>query len=200
MATYTKLIPTVDIEAVIKVHNSAFKGFFLTELGYNFLKLYYDSVAKAPDGILIGAYRDDELIGFCAACSECSGFNARLIKDNFIKFGIISLKLLLTRPRALIRLTKNLTKRGPVEDDGHYAELMSIAVDKATQNTGAGKAMMDCLEKALKQRKVTSLSLTTDKFNNENALNFYKKRGFRQMYAFMAYPDRIMYRLIKDIN
>ena len=32
----------------------------------------------------------------------------------------------------------------------HYAELMSIAVDKSIQNSGAGKAMMDCLEKTLK--------------------------------------------------
>lgn len=199
MTIYTQLIPAEDIEAVIKVHNSAFKGFFLTELGPDFLKLYYHSVAKAPDGILIGAYHNDRLIGFCAACTECSGFNTRLIKSNIIRFGLISLKLLFTRPKALIRLSKNLTKKGSVADDGHYAELMSIAVDKEIQNSGAGKAMMDCLEKTLKQRNVARLSLTTDKLNNDNTLAFYEKRGFQQMYVFTTYPDRIMYRLIKDI-
>lgn len=76
---------------------------------------------------------------------------------------------------------------------------MSIAVDKETQNSGAGKAMMDCLEKTLKQNNVTRLSLTTDKLNNDNTLAFYEKRGFRQMYVFTTYPDIIMYRLIKDI-
>lgn len=199
MTIYTKFIPTEDIEAVVKVHNSAFKGFFLTELGPDFLKLYYHSVAKAPDGILIGAYHNDRLIGFCAACTECSGFNTRLIKSDIISFSLIGLKLLFTRPKALIRLSKNLTKKGSVADDGHYAELMSIAVDKETQNSGAGKAMMDCLEKTLKQNNVTRLSLTTDKLNNDNTLAFYEKRGFRQMYVFTTYPDRIMYRLIKDI-
>lgn len=199
MTTYTKLIPAEDIDALVKVHNSAFKGFFLTELGPDFLKIYYHSVAKAPDGILIGTYHNDRLIGFCAACTECSGFNTRLIKSNIIRFGLISLKLLFTRPKALIRLSKNLTKKGSVEDDGHYAELMSIAVDKEIQNSGAGKAMMDCLEKTLKQSKVARLSLTTDKLNNDSTLAFYEKRGFRQMYVFTAYPDRVMYRLIKDI-
>lgn len=199
MTTYTKFIPAEDIETVVKVHNSAFKGFFLTDLGPDFLKQYYHSVANAPDGILIGAYHNDKLIGFCAACTECAGFNTRLIKSNIINFGLIGLKLLFTRPKALIRLSKNLTKKGSVSDDGHYAEMMSIAVDKEIQNSGAGKAMMDCLEKTLKQRNVVSLSLTTDKLNNENTLAFYEKRGFRQMYVFTAYPDRIMYRLIKDI-
>lgn len=199
MILYTKLIPAEDIETVVKVHNSAFKGFFLTELGPDFLKLYYHSVAKAHDGILIGAYHNDRLIGFCAACTECSGFNTRLIKRNIINFGIIGLKLLFTRPKALIRLSKNLTKKGADKDNGNYAELMSIAVDKEIQNSGAGKALIDCLEKFLVQRCVSRLSLTTDKLNNENTLAFYEKRGFRRMYIFTAYPDRIMYRLIKDI-
>lgn len=199
MNTRIKFIPIEDTEAIVTVHNSAFKGFFLTELGPEFLKIYYQSVAKAPDGILIGAYLNEKLIGFCAACTECSGFNTRLIKRNINSFGLIGLKLLFTRPKALIRLSKNLTKKGSVADDGHYAELMSIAVDKEIQNSGAGKAMMDSLEKTLKQCNVTKLSLTTDKLNNENTLAFYEKRGFRQMYSFTAYPNRIMYRLIKDI-
>lgn len=199
MSIYTKFISTEDIESVIKVHNSAFNGFFLTELGHDFLKLYYKSVSTAHDGILIGAYLDDRLIGFCAACTECSGFNTRLIKNNIIRFCITGLKLLFTRPKALMRLSKNLTKKGEVNDDGHYAELMSIAVDREIQNSGAGKAMMNFLERILQQRNVGKLSLTTDKLNNENTLAFYEKRGFRQMYVFTAYPDRIMYRLIKDI-
>lgn len=199
MPTYTKFVSEKDIDAVVQVHNSAFDGFFLTELGSNFLRLYYRSVANAHDGILIGAYQGKRLIGFCAACTECAGFNTRLIKNNIISFGLIGLKLLFTRPKALIRLSKNLTKKGSVADNGHYAELMSIAVDKEVQNSGAGKAMMDCLEKTLKQSNVARLSLTTDKLNNDNTLAFYEKRGFQQMYVFTTYPNRIMYRLIKDI-
>ena len=194
-----KVISEELIDEVVKVHNSAFKGFFLTELGPGFLKLYYRSVAEAKDGILIGAYQDDRLIGFCAACTECACFNTRLVKRNIIKFGLIGLKLLCTRPQALIRLSKNLTKSGSVADNGLYAELMSIAVDNEVQNSGAGKALINSLEETLKQRHVTKLSLTTDKLDNENTLAFYKKRGFRPMYVFTAYPDRIMYRLIKDI-
>lgn len=199
MAIYTKLIPTEDIEAVIKVHNSAFKGFFLTGLGSDFLKIYYISVAKAPDGILIGAYRDNELIGFCAACTMSAGFNSRLIKDNILNFSRIGLMLLFTKSKALLRLAKNLTKKGSVTDKGDYAELMSIAVDKKIQNIGAGKAMIDYLEETLRRRGIMRLSLTTDHDDNEATLAFYTKRGFKPMYEFITYPNRKMYRLIKEL-
>ena len=34
-----------DIVTVVQIHQDAFDGFFLTELGSDFLKLYYESVA-----------------------------------------------------------------------------------------------------------------------------------------------------------
>lgn len=195
----TKAVPLTDIGQVIDVHNSAFKGFFLTELGNGFLKTYYTSVAKSPDGILIGAYVNDELIGFCAACKKAAGFNTGLIKNNILPFSASGLKILFTRPLALYRLYKNLTKTGTNHDKGEYAELMSIAVSEKIQNSGAGKLLVSHLEKELVKDGITALSLTTDVHHNENSLAFYKKRGFEVMYAFTTYPKREMYRLIKNL-
>lgn len=76
---------------------------------------------------------------------------------------------------------------------------MSIAVDKSVQNTGAGKMLVNHLENYLREKEIESLSLTTDKNDNDNTLQFYKKRGFAEMYAFVTYPKREMYRLIKKI-
>lgn len=192
-------ITNEDIKDVIIVHNSAFKNFFLTNLGSQFLRLYYNSVMKSPNGILIGAFLDDKLLGFCAATTHSTGFNSSLIKDNIIQFSIIGLKLLFTRPKAIIRLIKNLSKKGNSEDNGDYAELMSIAVDERYQNCGAGKVLVEELEKILKNMNIRKLSLTTDILDNENTLAFYNKRGFEKMYEFTTYPNRRMYRLIKNL-
>lgn len=35
-----------DIDALVLIHKNTFKGFFLTELGSSFLKLYNTSVLK----------------------------------------------------------------------------------------------------------------------------------------------------------
>lgn len=199
MTTKIRIIPPKDLDDVVEVHNSAFKGFFLTNLGPRFLKLYYRSVTDSPNGILIGAYQGEKLIGFCAACYKSAGFNASLVKEHWLEFGLLGIQLLLTRPMAVMRLVRNLNKTGTEDDDGAYAELMSIAVDRNVQNSGAGKAMLDYLEAMLRQEGIDSLSLTTDKENNEKTLGFYAKRGFTELYSFTAYPNRLMYRLIKGL-
>ncbi len=201
MAVTIKNIEIKDLEEVVRVHNSAFKGFFLTDLGPRFLKLYYRSVAKSDIGILLGAFDDSGVLtGFCAACQRSNGFNQKIVSDNIVDFGMIGLHLLITKPSALIRLIKNITKKGNNEDDGEYAELLSIAVDKRIQHSGTGKAMLSRLEDILKAKNIQLLSLTTDGENNSSTLSFYRKQGFREYYKFIAYPERPMYRLIKNLN
>lgn len=199
MTVITKPIPECDINEVVQVHNNAFKGFFLTELGPEFLSKYYRSVARSEDGLLLGAYSDNKLLGFCAGCLRSSGFNSKLIKTNFYEFGLIGIKLLFTRPLSLLRLIKNLSKTGTTSDKGDYAELLSIAVDQNAQNLGIGKLLMEELERYLKDRGINDLSLTTDKFNNQRTIQFYKKQGFNELYIFTTYPNREMYRLIKTL-
>ena len=200
MGTIIHRIPDKDLNDVVRVHNSAFKGFFLTELGSHFLRQYYKCVSSSSEGLLLGAYNDGILIGFCAACCKSVGYNTSLIKHNFIKFGLIGIKLLLTKPKALYHLICNLSKTDKQKDKGDYAELMTIAVEKNSQNTGAGKLLLAHLEYLLHEKGVTRLSLTTDADNNLNTLGFYKTRGFNEMYAFTTYPNRKMYRLIKPLN
>lgn len=187
------------IKDVVEVHKNAFPNFFLTELGDSFLKLYYQSVSNSDSGILLVCLENEKVLGFCAACTKSAGFNSTLIKDNFLKFSLVGVKLLFTRPKSLLRLAKNLSKKGETDDDGDYAELMSIGVSQDIQNKGVGKALLTSLEKGLKDKDVSKLSLTTDAQENEKTLGFYSKCGFAQWYEFITYPNRKMYRLIKSI-
>ena len=189
-----------DIEAIVRVHEAAFPDFFLTKLGTSFLRLYYNSVMNHKDGVLLACKMDGIIIGLCAGTVLSAGFNSKLIKANIIKFGIESMKILFTKPKALIHLIKNMSKEdSSAGDDGNYAELLSIAVDPKVQRSGAGKAMLLELEKLIKEKGGERLSLTTDYEDNEKAIGFYKSLGYEPWYDFVTYPNRRMYRLIKQL-
>ncbi len=195
-----KSIPKNDLRFVVKVHNNSFKGFFLTELGDRFLKFYYDCVRKDVKGILLGFYDEGQLSGFCAATTLSKGFNSHLVKQNLFRFSLIGLGLLLARTKALIRLVKNFSKTDPDKsDNGGYAELLSIGVCNKNQGQGIGKKLLIQLEKELRLKGCTALSLTTDYNNNGKAIQFYQGMGYEIYYDFIAYPNRKMYRLIKKL-
>ena len=190
-----------EVHAISDIHLEAFEGFFLSELGSEFLSTYYNTVRENDRGVLLGCFEDNKLLGFCAATSLSEGFNKYLVKSNFFSFSKIGFFLLFTRPRALLRLLKNFTKSDPsVSDNGQYAELLSIGVSPIAQGKGVGKKLLIALEESLNDRNVSQLSLTTDFYDNEKTLNFYKGLGYETMYDFVAYPDRRMYRLIKMIQ
>ena len=189
-----------DIETIVEIHLDAFKGFFLTSLGPKFLTFYYTCFIKSKETVTMVAEEDGIAYGFSASTKECRGFNSRLIKSNFFAFCILSLKMLFTTPGALLRLVKNLTKKGEgVEDNEDYAELYSIGVSKVAQSKGVGKKLLAASEEVMKQEGVKRFSLTTDYDHNEQAVGFYHSMGYETLYEFVTYPNRKMYRLIKTL-
>ena len=136
-----------DVDAIVDIHIDAFKGFFLTSLGPAFLKFYYSCFVNSDETVTMVAEEDGTIYGFAAATMKCKGFNSRLIKNNLLSFGVLSLKMLFTTPGAMLRLVKNLTKKGEgVEDNEDYAELYSIGVNKAAQGKGVGKKLLAASE------------------------------------------------------
>lgn len=189
-----------DVSDVVEVHKNSFKGFFLTELGDHFLKLYYECVRRDERGILLGFYDEGRLFGFCAATTLSKGFYKRLISKNLFQFSLVGVKLLLTKMPSLIRLFKNLNKTNSTfHDTGDYAELLSIGVSNQRQGQGIGKKLLIALENEVRSKAV-KLSLTTDYHNNEKTISFYKGLGYMIYYDFIAYPNRKMYRMIKNLN
>ena len=162
-------------------------------LGYAFLKFYYTCFVKSSETVTMVAEEEGMVYGFSASAKVCKGFNSRLIKSNLFAFGMLSLKMLFTSPKALIRLAKNLTKKGEgVEDNEDYAELYSIGVSKSAQGKGVGKKLLTASEEILKKEGVRRVSLTTDFDHNEQAVGFYHSMGYETLYEFVTYPNRKM--------
>lgn len=190
----------VDIESIVKIHSDAFEGFFLTSLGTDFLKFYYICFVNSSETVMMCAVENGKIMGFSASTKVCKGFNSRLIKSNLVDFGMLAMKLMFTSPKSLIRLLKNLTKKGEVvEDNEDYAELYSIGVSQDAQGKGVGKLLLAASEKIMKEEGVKRVSLTTDYYNNDATVGFYLSMGYEVLYEFVAYPDRKMYRFIKSL-
>lgn len=64
---------------------------------------------------------------------------------------------------------------------------------------GIGKRLLAESEQAMKEEGVERVSLTTDYYDNEQAVGFYHSMGYKTLYEFVTYPDRKMYRLIKTL-
>lgn len=132
-----------DVVEIVKIHQQAFPGFFLTTLGGRFLNLYYKCMCRCDEAVTLCAVEDGEVVGFASSALKSAGFNSRLIKSNMIPFMGESIKLLFTRPMSLVRLVKNFTKKSSsMEDDGNYAELFSIGVSPSCQGKGVGSLLL----------------------------------------------------------
>lgn len=189
-----------DVPAIVAIHQSAFKDFFLTSLGSRFLTTYYSCFIKSGETVALCAEEDGFLLGFSAATSVSKGFNGRLIKNDAGKFAVLAFKMIFTNPAALVRLVKNFTKKSDeVEDAEDYGELFSIGVSADSQGKGIGKKLLTATEEKIRELGVRKLSLTTDYYNNESAIGFYHSMGYETLYELITYPNRKMYRLIKDI-
>jgi ribosomal protein S18 acetylase RimI-like enzyme len=136
---------TSESNQIAKIHLNSFKGFFLTTLGFPFLKTYYKSCAKSKEAISICAIdsQTNTLLGFSVGCYLSKGFNKKLILSDLGVYFCQTIILLFTKPLSLVRLFKNLGKgKNKVHDDGNYAELLSIGVLPDKNGLGIGKKLL----------------------------------------------------------
>lgn len=78
--------------------------------------------------------------------------------------------------------------------------MLLIVVSVNKQDKGISKKLLLELENELKLKNCSKLSLTTDFYNNIKTIEFYIRLGYDIYYEFIAYPNRKMYRMIKDLN
>lgn len=190
-----------DYKSFAQIHMQAFKGFFLSTLGFSFLCTYYFSCLKSKRTIAICAYTPDEkIIGFASGSLISKGYHKNIFFSSFFRFGISLIKVVFSRPHSILRLINNLDKNNTVEDKGDYSELLSIAILPDYKGKGIGKNMLSVFEQEVFTRDGNRIALTTDFFNNESVIEFYEKSGYETFYHFTTYPNRRMVKLIKTIK
>jgi len=196
--TDIKKIELKDIPAIVNIHIEAFPDFFLTSLGKSFLKTYYKTSIKNKLCVAVCSLdKSNNITGFAVGTLLSKNYYKKLIIKNISLYSWQFLIIFITKPKAIIRLYKNLSKTNNPDDDGLYSELLSIAVANNYKGQGIGKLLLDKFEENALKNNCTKIALTTDYFNNENVINFYKSRGYEIYYDFISFPKRKMYKMIK---
>lgn len=197
-----QVVSKEHIKSVVELHLQSFEGFFLSQLGEDFLRFFYEKLRHDDRSKILGAFDDKgKLVGFSAFTYLSSGFYSYLVKKNMLGFACWGIRILIKKPSNLIRLLRNFKKeKNTTGDTGNYAELLSVATLPEMQGKGIGKMMLFAMEENLKEKSCKSVSLTTDFENNEKVLYAYKSMGYEIYYDFISYPDRKMYRMIKKLD
>jgi ribosomal protein S18 acetylase RimI-like enzyme len=176
-----RLATPMDLPEIVRVHQAAFPGFFLTQLGPTFLREYYRTVCDFEDGIaLLACTKSGVAEGFVAGFVRPAAFY-QLLRSRRVRLGVAAMPALLRRPTLLPRLLRNGRRaadssRGPQAD--RESELASIGVAPTGQGKGIGRALVAAFIEHSRARGADRVSLTTDVRDNESVNRFYQTLGF----------------------
>lgn len=182
-----------DVAAMVEVHLMSFPGFFLTFLGPHFLKVLYANILKVPENIsLVVVDNNNKVEGFVVGALSPEGLYKRLLMNSWFDFALASVLPALRNPACIPRLLRAF--RTP--RTGHIKSadclLMSIGVMPQKIGTGTGRKLVEEFLKIAGHRGVKSVSLTTDRDNNESVNRFYEKAGFELHRTFTTPEGRQM--------
>ena len=181
----TRKMVVNDIPAVVAVHELAFRGFFLEQMGPLFLKTYYRLTLSYSQSIaFVYVGKSGSIDGFVVGFVNSKAFYERLKKSK-LKFVLPTVLGLMANPKLLGDIFRNISRvfdsehgaRNPLFGED-FAELSSIAVVKG--NSGIGSLLLERFLQDAWSRDVSHVVLTTDLHSNDEAHNFYKKFGFEK--------------------
>jgi len=190
-----------DLNNIVKIHSTAFKGFFLPALGKNFLKKYYSCVINYHLGILLATIYENTIVGFAVGFVNPANFYEEL-RRNKLSLAISILPSIIRKPKRIQRLlvnfksTKSFSENPQMKKD--IAELSSIGV-KPGEKRGIGTELINAFIQRAKDLGAISVRLTTDTYRNEAVNSFYQRQGFILMRTFEAQPGRWLNEYEKSI-
>jgi glycosyltransferase involved in cell wall biosynthesis/ribosomal protein S18 acetylase RimI-like enzyme len=182
-----------DLEGIVVAHQTAFEHFFLTQLGPEFLRVYYRLALTYGAGIVLVSSREDMIDGFVCGFMNPGEFYRRMWQNRWAFIGP-ALSALARRP-SLATQVLNGVKR--IQTSACLAqerscELSSIAVLPEASSQGLGKTLMRAFVAQSWSMKADCIYLTTDAERNPRANKLYHESGFQLARRFLQHRGRWM--------
>jgi ribosomal protein S18 acetylase RimI-like enzyme len=180
------------LDGVVAVHQAAFPGFFMTQLGPRFLREYYRCVVDDPTGVLLAEVDGATCLGFVAGFRDPAGFY-RELRRRRVRLGFSALRGIALRPGRIITLLANngrareaarLTQRPAT------AELSSLGITPTAAGRGIGTRLVRTFIDVMASGGADRVVLTTDAHDNEAVNRFYQRLGFVCVHTFEARRGR----------
>jgi GNAT superfamily N-acetyltransferase len=180
-----RVMAEADICSVVEIHQKAFRGFFLAQMGTPFLKAYYRIVLAYSGSIAhVCVGKNSTIEGFAVGFVGPIAFYEKL-KISRLQLILPILFGFLRNPRLIVKIFENIkrvTDSDPVKShrfiDKDTVELSSIAVSSSAK--GMGSVLLDAFVEEAWSRDISNIILTTDFDNNELVNNFYVKHGLEK--------------------
>ena len=192
---HTQSIRTLDLQdlqQVAALHRAAFPHSFLTVLGQEVVRRYYEWQLVGPhDTTALGKFAQDTLQGFCFGGIFHGAMNGFLRTNRYYLIGKI-----LTHPWVIInsefrrrmlqgwrlKIFRKVDLHPTVKPSpiARYFGILSMGVDPKLQRQGIGKLLMAAAEEEARKKGYGKMGLTVD-VNNFSAINFYEKLGWTKI-------------------
>lgn len=181
----TRVMEEADIYSVVQIHQEAFRGFFLAQMGTQFLKAYY-RIVLAYSGSIAHVYlgKGCNIEGFAVGFVGPVDFY-RELKRSRLKLILPILSGVVRNPKLLVKIFENIKRVTESEGakshffvDKDTVELSSIAVTSSAK--GIGSILLNAFVEDAWSRNISNITLTTDFENNELVNKFYIKHGFEK--------------------
>lgn len=180
------------IDELVKLHQNAFPAFFLTQLGYPFLKTLYKGYLDDKESGIIIAEDKEKILGFIAYSKDYPRFYKGLIKNKIFQFAWCSFLATIRHPSFAKRLLGAFKKSDSVIKNEKYVELASICTDPSMEGKGIGTALINYLKGNVDFSIYEYINLETDAENNDKVNQFYQKNGFILARQYVTPEGRIM--------
>jgi ribosomal protein S18 acetylase RimI-like enzyme len=188
------------IDEVIDIHITSFPGFFLTDLGKEVLRVFYQSLLEDKSTIFYGVRINAQLVGFFVASKSPKSLYTKLFFKNILRFTVPLAFSFLKNLNLLKRMYTSFTSSNKYYIVPLYSSsLLSICVSPAHAGKGVGKILLNKLEKELIFYKNYGYYLTTDAENNYATNHFYLTLGFK-LYDTYNQGNRLMNIYAKELK
>jgi len=187
-----------DIREVVRVHESAFAGFFMTRLGSKFLYEYYITVLNYWGSVFYVASRERRIVGFVAGFLDPAGFY-RSLRSRRLRLALAVALRMLSSPGLLVRIvatSRLASAKSSRHDDHGAAELASIGVLPGEAGNGIGRRLVQAFCEEAFSRNAGRVLLTTDAENNSAVNRFYLRMGFKRNEDLIQHSKRRMIQYI----
>ncbi len=183
-----------DLNEIVDIHLASFGGFFLSSLGPRFLKIFYKEFLVHNKSCCLVSIEDERVVGFVVGVLNPSEFFRCMFKKRLLHLFLGCLNSIMSNPSVVIKLIRRAaTYPGKSPRSDHVALLSSIAVLPEYHSKKIGEELVKMFLKEVKGMGADEVTLTTDKFNNDKVIAFYKKLGFTLSKSFVSYEGREMY-------
>jgi ribosomal protein S18 acetylase RimI-like enzyme len=187
-----------DISTISRIHEAAFPGFFLSELGVNFLRWYYRALVEHEDCVFL-VYENQGVEAFVCGISEASAFNRRFLLRHIPLIMLSAARAAIRNPSIIPRIASRPGDISHFPVDPDTICLLSIAVSPARMARGVGSSLINEFIKACVGMGYSRVYLTTDRGSENKANAFYRKNGFLHFGDYNSGNGRILSEYYRDL-